>query len=770
MEPHGFRVGDWKVQPDLDRLERDGHAIRLRPKSMAVLVELAGRPGAVVSREDLQRRVWADVHVSEENLSHCIAEIRGALGDDAKQPAYVETVARHGYRLIAPVVRQTAPDGFDAGAAPPPVHGGRAWWTVPRAVIAGGVALAAVALTVSGHTERRPAAAGALVVVMADWENRTGDPVFDRTLRQGLGVALAESGAIRVVPDDRMSHALRLMRAPPETLVVGDVARQVCRRLGADLVAAGEVANLGPQFIVVVELTGCASATPLARVQERAEGREGVLSALDRASAAIRGRLGAMPAGERSTTRSIDEVTTSNLEALRAFTLANDALADRRTAEAIALFGHALELDPDFALAHSRLGSTLAALREWTRANEHRRRAVELAKGLTGRERLYVQAAYDLGTGRVASAEATLSAWARLHPDDRVPLNWLAISHLNRGERAEALAWALAAVKADPAPDTVRTLASVYLNAGRIADAKALVAGLDDPGLQYLVAFLDGDAAEMARQREAVAAGSVDELDMRAREAQAAMAGGRVREARELVGRAEALGLKLGLLELTAQVLATHAVWEAEVGDHALAVDMARAALSMADNGTTRALAVLAFSAAGSTARARDMLARIKGLPPATDPVVSAGSLRKLQAATALAEHRPAHALEALASLRPYEGGGVVSHVALRGDLAELGVHHLRGIALLALGRGEAAATEFQAILDQRGVSPLSPYAAMAPLNLGRAHARAGDARAAMAAYEVFLKRWAGADRDARLLAEARLEYERLGRANAGSR
>ena len=770
MQPHGFRVGDWTVQPDLDRLERDGHVIRLRPKSMLVLVELAARPGAVVTRDDLQRRVWADVHVSEENLSHCIAEIRGALGDDAKEPTYVETVARHGYRLIAPVCRQASPAGLDAAGGPAAVDGGGTWWSIPRAVTVGAMALAAVALTVSGHTVKRPAAAGDLVVVMAEWDNRTGDPVFDRTLRQGLAVALAGSAAVRVVSNDRVAQALRLMRAPPETPVVGDVARQVCRRLGADLVASGEVANLGGQFIVVVELTGCASATPIAKVQERADARERVLSALDRAAATLGVRLGAVPAGERSTSRSIDEVTTSNLEALRAFTLANDALAGQRTAEAIALFRHALELDPEFALAHSRLGSTLAALREWTHANEHRRRAVELAAGLTERERLYVQAAYDLGLGRVADAEATLSAWARLHPDDRVPLNWLAISHLNRGERAEALAWALAAVKADPAPDTMRTLASVYLSAGRVADAKALVAGLDDPGLRYLLAFLDGDSAEMARQRQAVTAGSVGELDMRAREAQAAMAGGRVGEARELVGRAETLGLQLGLLELTAQVLATHAVWEAEVGDRGLAVEMAGAALSMAENGTTRALAVLTYARAGVTERARAQLSRTEGQEAGSDPAIAAGCRRKLGAAVALAERRPADVLQSLTGLHPYEDGGVVSHVALRGDLAELAVHHLRGMALLALGRGEAAAAEFRAILSQRGVSPLSPYVAVAPLNLGRALARAGDARAARAAYEVFLKQWAGADRDVRLLAEARLEYDHISKAAAGSR
>jgi DNA-binding winged helix-turn-helix (wHTH) protein/tetratricopeptide (TPR) repeat protein len=770
MRPGDFRVGDWLVRPSLDRVERDGRVSHLRPKSMRVLVELAEHAGDVVAREDLQRSVWRDVHVSEESLSHCIAEIRDVFGDDPKSPAYIETVAKHGYRLIAPVAPAPTPDPAALAPTPGAERPRRLFGSMARVAVFLGVAtVLAVSVSLGVRWLNPPRASGTHLIVLADWQNRTGDAVFDETLRQALAVALAQSPNLRVVSRERLAHALRLMRQPAGARLEGDLARQACRRIGADMTAAGEIAKVGEQFVVIVEVTLCSSETPFVQLQATADGKDGVLGAISRVSDGLRDQLGEAPEGHPGAPRRVEDVTTANLDALRAFTLANDALAERRLVEAIALLDHAIEMDPDFALAHSRLGSTLASLREWKHANEHRTRAMELSAALTEGERLYVNATFKLGQGRVAEAEETLKAWAKLYPGDRVPLNWLAVTHLNRGEQAEALAWGLAAVKVDPAPGTMANLAAVYLNLGRLADAKSVTEGLAEPGTRYLLAFLDGDAAEMERQRSAVAIGSVDELDMRAREAQAAMASGRLREARQLVGRAETLGLQLGLLELTAQVLATQAVWEAEVGDRRLGVEMASAALSMGENTSTRALAVLAFARAHAMDRARAVLKRIDDGPSAVDPAIAAGCRRKLAAALAIADGRPDDAVRELANLHPYEDGGVVNHVALRGDLAELGVFHLRGTARLARNQGIEAAAEFKKIIDRRGASPLSPYCALATINLARAHALAGDVEAARKDYEAFFTQWSGADPDVTLLAEARREYRRLPAAPAAA-
>jgi DNA-binding winged helix-turn-helix (wHTH) protein/tetratricopeptide (TPR) repeat protein len=766
MNRGDLRVGDWLVQPNLDRIQRDGRVAHLRPKTMQVLVELARHAGEVVSRDDLQQVVWRDVHVSEESLSHCIAEFRSVVGDDAKEPKYIETVAKHGYRLIAPVQPVSSPDG-GAGTAVAGRFGSRRRFARSFAMAALLVATAGgliAAVAFGARWIRSAPARGTHLVVVADWENRTDDPVFDETLRLALSVALGQTSTIHVVSRERVAYALRLMRQPPNASLRGDLAGQVCNRIGADLVAAGEIAKVGEQYVVTAQLAACSSEAPLAQIQETANDKNQVLATVSRVADGLRDRLGDAPETAHNGVQRVEDVTTSNLDALRAYSLASDALAERRVADAIAFFNHAIDLDPDFALAHSRLGSTLAALREWKRANTHRQKALGLVAGLTERERLYVTATSRLGRGQTAEAEATLKTWARLFPNDRVPLDWLAIAHLNRGETREALSWAEAAAKADSTPSSLTTLATVSLSTGRVAEAKSVAEGLGEPGLRYLIAFLEGDAAEMARQRAAVTPGSAEELDMRAREAQAAAAVGRLREARQLVGRAETLGLRLGLLELTAQILATQAVWEAEVGDPHLAAQMAAAAMSMGDNTATRALAVLTFARVRAIARAQAVLKRIDTAPAETDPVTAAGSRRKLAAAVAVASNRPEEALRQLAGLEPYENGGVINHVALRGDLAELGVFHLRGVARLALRQWKDAASEFQKILDRRGVSPLSPYCAVAPLNLARAYAGADEVAAARRACETFFEQWHGADSDVRLVAEARRECQLLPR------
>jgi hypothetical protein len=189
----------------------------------------------------------------------------------------------------------------------------------------------------------------------------------------------------------------------------------------------------------------------------------------------------------------------------------------------------------------------------------------------------------------------------------------------------------------------------------------------------------------------------------------------------------------------------------------------------MGENTSTRALAVLTFARAHAMDRARAVLKRIDIAPADVDAAIAVGSRRKLAAALALAAGRPDDALQQLANLRPYEDGGVINHVALRGDLAELGVFHLRGTARLARNQGVEAAAEFEKIIDRRGVSPLSPYCALAPLNLARAHALAGNVAAARKEYETFLEQWSGADPEVTLLAEARREYRRLSAAPAAT-
>lgn len=761
MASGDFFIGDWLVQPGLDRLLLGQQSVHLRPKTMEVLALLAQHGGSIVPRDVLLRAVWADVHISDEGLTHCIAEIRDAFGDDAHHPRFVETVAKRGYRLLAHVRFEGEPEPRPAVTARP---------TRPRRPVLkrpavlwslGGLAVAVAVWAITFARRPAPLAVSG-PVVLADWVNRTGDPAFDGILRHALAVKLRESPFARVVPRERVAQTLRLMRQPAATPMTGVIAREVCERAGGRFAIGGEISALGQRLVLLVEATDCRSGEVVAQVHEEARGKEAALGALDRAARTLRERLGEAGGSIARFDKPLEQATTANLDALRAFSLASDALARRDLPQAVALYEHSVALDPEFALAHGRLGTALANIREWASANRHRAKAFALVGELSEHERLYVTASYHLGLGHMALAEETLQAWSRLHPSDWTPPCWLAVVRLNRGDLRGALASSEAALRAEALPTTQLTLATLFLAHGRVEAARSLVTEAGDPGLGFVAAFLAGDAREMDRQASLVTAGSLDELDMRARQAQAAMSAGHVTAARQLVGQAESLGLRLGLKELTAQVLATQALWEAEVGNGPLAAEMAQASLSLYDDLATRALATLAFARAGAVRRAETMLARVDREEAPVDPAIVAGARRKLRAAVELAGGHYTQALDRLEGLGSYERGGAVNLVALRGDLAELGVFHLRGTAHLALNRGAAAAAEFQKVLDHRGISPLSPYWALAQLNLGRAHALAGDRAAARAAYERFLEQWRDADPDVPVLAEARREFATL--------
>jgi len=759
-----FFVDRWLVQPSLDRLELGERTQHLRPKTMQVLVLLADRAGQVVSREELLHAVWQDVHISEEGLNHCIAEIRAAFGDNAHAPTFVETVAKHGYRLVATV------RAWEPPAAPePPIAKAHASHVAvrPRPLVAWATTAGAFVLLVlagafgTNPRDSRPTDVPS-VVLLADWTNRTGDPGFDGTLQQALAIRLAELPFIRILSRERVAFALQLMRQPPGTPVAAAVAQHVCQRVGGDVVVSGGIASLGKNFTIMLEAIQCGDAAPIAQTRVEANGRDDVLRAVDRAAVSLVQKLGRAFPSAPGSGRPLKEATTANLEALRAFELGDEALARKSVWEAISLFEHAAETDPAFALAHGAAATALAGIREWKHANQHRDQAIAQLKGLTDREQLYVTASHQLGHGSVGEAETTLKTWSRIYPVDRVPLGWLAVSALNRGERARASAWVDAVPKVDSTSMAQSGLAAVSLSMGRLGDAEAMARRVPDPGLLFVLAFLKQDEATMTRLAADVAPGSFEEMDMRARQAQAAAAVGRFRESRRLVGEAESIGLRLGLRELTSQILATLAVWEAETGNGPLATELAGASLSVDDNPSTRALAVLTFSRSGSADRAESVLKRINSAGTDVDPAVAAGAGRKLRAALELARGRPDYAIRELEGLGSYEIGGVANLVALRGDLAELCVFHLRGQALLALGQGARAALEFQRIIANRTVSPLSPYCALASLNLGRAHGQAGNRVAARQAYDEFFSRWSEADPDVAVLIQARREYRNL--------
>jgi DNA-binding winged helix-turn-helix (wHTH) protein len=346
------RFGSFEADLDAHELRKNGVKLRLQDQPFQVLSVLLDNPGQVVTREELRQRLWsADTFVDFDNgLNTAINKIREALGDSAESPRLVETLPRRGYRFIAPVQALPAEETHVQ-----PVHS----WSVRKEIGWLGVAAVVLVLAALGgyfYFHRAPALTEKDSIVLADFANATGDPVFDGTLRQGLFVQLEQTPFLRIVSDDQVSQTFRLMEKPPDTRLTRDVAREVCQRANATTEIEGSIAALGNQYVLGLQAVNCRTGETLAGEQATADGKEKILTTLGKASSELRSKLGESRASLENFDVPLDQVTTPSLEALRAWTLARQALMKGDVPSTISFLERAVSLDPHFAQAYSRLG------------------------------------------------------------------------------------------------------------------------------------------------------------------------------------------------------------------------------------------------------------------------------------------------------------------------------------------------------------------------------------------------------------------------------
>src|SRR5262249_467755 len=347
-----------------------------------VLLMLLERPGEVVTREELQRRLWpADTYVDfDRGLNKAVNRLREALGDSAESPRFIETLPKRGYRFIAGV-EPSAIAGADAGASAPepePASSGPARMRVHRPWIVGAalvvVAIAAASYVLLSRGLRAPTEPAR--VVLADFDNRTGDAAFDDTLKQALAIDLEQSPVVRVVSDDEIARPLQLMRRPPGDRITPDIARDVCRRTSGLAVLDGSLTLLSSEYVLSVNAIDCQTGETVARKQVRASRKEDVLAAVDDASADLRRKLGESSLSvQRLDSHIHSNLTTSSLEAFQAYTSGERDVLTKGGWSAIPFFQRAIDLDPDFAYAHASLGLVLGNLGDATRSRTHTERA-----------------------------------------------------------------------------------------------------------------------------------------------------------------------------------------------------------------------------------------------------------------------------------------------------------------------------------------------------------------------------------------------------------
>ena len=639
-----------------------------------------------------------------------------------------------------------------AGAAAPPARRRRAltYALLAAAIVLGGL----LALLRSRPVRDRDS------VVLAEFANRTGEPLFDYTLRQGLAAQLSQSPYLVLVPDERVRETLRLMNRPADERLTHAVALEICRRQGVKAMLEGSIAPLGRLYVVALEATNCETGESIAREQTEVDSKERVLQTVGTLASKMRGTLGESLASIQRFDAPIEQITTPSLEALRAYTLGQRRRTSGEEIEAIPFLLRAIELDPNFAQAYTSLSNTYSNLGENERARGYAMLAYQRRDHVSERERLFITYQYhDIVTGNQLLAMQALELWKEAFPREFQPVNSLAFLNNLLGRFERAIPEAEEAIRRNPGHGfPYSNLAASYRGLGRNDDARRIaeraveleVETVPTRILLYQVAVLSGDDARVRQQLE-WARGKPREFDMIGAQAQVASHRGQLQDARRLYNDAIQRAELAGLAEVATGYLARISWMELAAGNTERARTIAQSVLRRHPSDDPQLVVALALALTGSTAQAQAIADSVAHAHP-QHTVIQSISVPIVRAAVALSEHRHADALYYLQKTTPYE----------LGFAAALAPLYLRGQAYLMNGDALQAAAEFQRLLDHRGTDPFSPFHAVAPLGLARARAAAGDAAGARQAYEQFFEAWKDADADVPVLIQAREEYRRL--------
>lgn len=437
------RFGAFEVDLRTAELRTNGDKLTLQAQPFQVLMVLLERPGQLVTREELRKKLWAsDTFVDfEHSLNKAVNRLREALDDSAGHPKFVETLPRKGYRWIGPLAGNGNDHelGGDLLGLSKPGHsaeskarGGKIW---KIAVPVGGIAMAVAIGSFMLHPRRPPPLSEKDTIVLADFVNTTGDPVFDDTLKQGLAVQLSQSPFFNLLSDQGVGEALKGMGRSPSGQLTPALAREICVRSSSKVMLAGSISSLGSQYVIGIKAVNCDSGEVFAQEQVQASAKEDVLKVLGQETTRLRQQLGESLSSIQRFDLSFFPVTTTSLGALKAFSMAEIVRSGKGDRAAIPFLRRAIELDPNFAMAHAYLGTMYANLQETGLSSMSMKRAYELRDRLSESERFYIESHYHhFVTGELEKANQTYELWAQTYPRDNGPLCNLGASYWAMGQ------------------------------------------------------------------------------------------------------------------------------------------------------------------------------------------------------------------------------------------------------------------------------------------------------------------------------------------------
>jgi DNA-binding winged helix-turn-helix (wHTH) protein len=804
-----FRFGEFQIDSLTRTLRREEELVILNRRAFDVLLYFVQNPGKVLTRDELLKNVWAESFVDENSLAQSISALRRALEEKPGDNSYIVTLPGRGYQFVAPVqagavaqedgnsvprpAAESSPGGLifqkhtiqtrviteEREQQSPPIPRSR---RLVRLVVALSAATLVVLVAILGGTwywqsHRAPKLTEKDTIVLADFDNRTGDPVFDDTLNTALSVSLRQSPFLNALSDSAVAKTLQLMTRPADTRLTPEVGQELCLRAGSQAYIAGSIDSLGKEYVLGLKAVNCQSGDTLTVEQVTAASKEKVLDSLGEAASKLRAELGESLATVQKFDVPLAQATTSSLEALQAYSLGMKAGGEKGSAAALPYFQRAIALDPNFAMGYLLVGNDYNNLSEVGRASEYVSKAFQLREHASEREKLSIAAAYYRVTGELDKAAQTSQERVESYPRESIAYSGLGLVYASQGEYQKS---------AEIASKGLRVASDqVYLYEVSAFDAMALqrfdearqiiheaqAQKLDDSFLHndlYALAFLGADSAAMAEQQRWFASKPEYENFGLALASDSEAYKGHVAKAQELTKRAVDSAIRADSKENGAIWQTNAALQLAAYGNFAPARQAAAEGLKLAPTSQgVESEAALAFAMAGDTARAESMAQDLAKRFP-LDTQMQSLWLPAVRAQLALNRKNADSALNTLQSATPLELGTI----QFANNLSCLYHVYVRGEAYLAAGKGSAAAAEFQKILDHSGIVWNCWTGALAHLGVARANAlearssRGADAEAAraraLAAYKDFLTLWKDADPAVPVLKLAKAEYAQL--------
>jgi DNA-binding winged helix-turn-helix (wHTH) protein/Tfp pilus assembly protein PilF len=733
------------LDPIRRSLTRNGIPVALTPKAFDTLCYLAENPGRVVSKDELLSALWPGRVVEEGNISQTIFTLRKALNDGGDAERFIVTAPGRGYRFTAeveleswkPPVRESHPA---MPVKPPSSRHGRGMAAV--------LALAAVAAAAAVLIWRWSApTAGDTAIVLVKFQNATADAAFDRVLAKALEVDLAQSPFLKILTEQQVQDTLGLMLRPKDEALTAATAQEVCARNQGRAVIDGAITALGSKYLLTLTAADCVSGKALDAEKEEADSKETVVPALDRLAGRIRARLGESGASLAKFDAPLLPEKTASFDALKAYSEARALYEHGNRTEAIGMFQHAIELDPNFVMAYADLSTVYGSMHEDRLDIANITKAYALRDTLNERQKFFILAHYHRSaTKDLNETVRTYRLWTETYPQDSTPWANLASTETWMGNYGAAIETGGKALALNPTVESAHViLARALEHADRLDEARAIcqqaidkgIAGEDTRGLLMQIAYAQHDDALMAQQVD-WAKGKPGERAMRVNMGLIAFSQGKVKEAMRLFDEMAELGRQQGLHDYTAAARA-RSIIDFGLNEQALQI------LNQVGENTESVDYLFALAEVGDEARTQAILQQKLSASPA-DTLLNDFYAPQVRAALAL---RHGQAGEAIAALRP----------AVPYDLRIFDALYLRGLAYLAAQDGAAAAGEFQKVLNNQGIDPVSPLYPLSRLGLARADAVRKDFPAARREYETFFASWKDADPDLPILRDAKNEY-----------